>query len=127
MISVLILTLNEEENLPDCLSSVAWSDDVLVLDSLSTDRTTEIALKAGARVLQNRFVNFAEQRNFGLKHGGFRNDWVLHLDVDERVSPELRDEMLAFVQEGGKEAYRLASKMMFHGRWLKHSGLYPWH
>ncbi|MEI7732791.1 MAG: glycosyltransferase family 2 protein [Verrucomicrobiota bacterium] len=127
MLSVLILTLNEEINLPRCLKSVAWADDILVLDSFSTDATLAIAKDHGARVLQNHFVNFAEQRNFGLLHGNFKYPWILHLDADEEVSPELRDELLAVVQSGDKDAYQLASKMMFQGHWLKHSGLYPWH
>ena len=127
MISILILTFNEEVNIARCLDSVSWSDDVLVVDSFSTDRTLEIAKGRGARVLQNRFVNFAEQRNFGLAHGGFKHEWVLHLDADEVVSPELKEEMLAVVQRGERKAYRLASRMMFQGHWLKHSGLYPWY
>jgi glycosyltransferase involved in cell wall biosynthesis len=127
MISVLILTFNEEVNIVRCLDSVSWSDDVLVVDSFSTDRTVEAAKGKGARVVQHRFVNFAEQRNFGLAHGELKHDWVLHLDADEVVSPESKQEMLAVVQRGEKQAYKIASKMMFRGRWLKHSGLYPWH
>ena len=127
MISILILTFNEEVNIARCLDSVSWSDDVLVVDSFSTDRTLEIAKGRGARVLQNRFVNFAEQRNLGLAHGGFKHEWVLHLDADEVVSSELKEEMLAVVQRGERKAYRLASRMMFQGHWLKHSGLYPWY
>jgi glycosyltransferase involved in cell wall biosynthesis len=126
-ISVLILTFNEQQNIAACLESVQWSDDVLVVDSFSTDQTVELARRAGARVLQNRFVNFAQQRNFGLAEGGFKHEWVLHLDADEVVTVELRDEMLAAVQRSGKEAYRVASRLMFEGRWLKHSGLYPWY
>jgi glycosyltransferase involved in cell wall biosynthesis len=127
MISVLILTFNEEINLPRCLASVGWSDDVLVLDSFSTDRTLDIARKHGARILQNRFVNFAEQRNFGLQQGVFKNPWVLHLDADEEVTPELREEMLNVIKSGDMDAFRVASKMMFQGKWLKHASLYPWY
>lgn len=124
-ISVLILTCNEELNLPRCLDSVKWSDDVLVVDSFSTDRTVELAQKAGARVLQNRFVDFASQRNFGLAGGGLKHDWVLHLDADEVVTPELKRELADCAASGETDAYRVASKMMFQDRWLKHSGLYP--
>ena len=127
MLSVLILTYNEQANLPRCLDAVRWSDDLWVLDSFSTDRTIEVARSHGARVLQNRFASFAQQRNFGLEHGGLKHEWVLHLDADEVVTPELRDEILAATQRNEKSAYRVASKMMFQGRWLKHSGLYPWH
>jgi glycosyltransferase involved in cell wall biosynthesis len=126
-ISVLILTRNEEENLARCLDSVKWSNDVLVLDSFSDDRTLEIAISRGVRVLQNRFVNFAEQRNFGLNHGNLKHEWVFHLDADEVVTSELQRELIATAASGDWDAYRVASKMMFQGRWLKYSGLYPWH
>src|SRR5260370_431064 len=125
MISVLILTFNEQDNLPPCMDSVAWSDDVLVLDSFSTDRTLDIARSRGASVLQNRFVNFAEQRNFGLAQGRLKHEWVLHLDADERVTPELKEEMLITVARADKDAYAIASKIIFQGRWLRHAGLYP--
>ena len=125
MISVLILTLNEEQNLPRCLASVDWSDDVLVVDSFSTDRTVEIARQSGARVLQRRFDDFANQRNYGLQHGDLKHDWVLHLDADEVVTAPLRDELLKVICSPEKDAFRLASKMIFQDRWLKHSGMYP--
>ncbi len=125
MISILILTLNEEQNLPRCLDSVAWSDDVLIVDSFSTDRTVEIARSRGARVLQNQFENFARQRNFGLHEGKLKHEWVLHLDADEVVTPELQAELKALADRSEHDAYRVASKMMFQGQWLKYSGLYP--
>ena len=127
MISILILTLNEEHNLARCLDAVAWSDDVLVLDSFSTDRTPEVGKSKGARVLQNQFVDFAQQRNFGLTHGNFKHDWILHLDADEVVTPELKRELLEVAATTEKDAYQVASKVMFQGRWLKRSGLYPWY
>jgi glycosyltransferase involved in cell wall biosynthesis len=126
-ISVLILTRNEESNLSRCLDSVEWSDDVLVLDSFSDDHTVEIARSRGIRVLQNHFVNFAEQRNFGLALGSLKHDWVLHLDADEVVTPELQRELITTATRSEKDAYRVASKVMFQGRWLKYSGLYPWY
>ncbi len=125
MISILILTLNEEQNLSRCLDSVAWSDDVLVVDSFSTDRTVEVARSKGARVVQNRFEDFARQRNFGLREGKLKHEWVLHLDADEVLTPELQRELLAVMGKPEHDAYRVASKMMFQGRWLKHSGMYP--
>ncbi len=124
-ISVLILTLNEEANLAACLESVKWSDDVVVVDSFSSDRTVEIARAAGARVVQRAFDNFAAQRNFGLREGGLRHPWVLHLDADERVTPELHQNLLEVIASDPKDAYRVASKTMLQGRWLKHAGMYP--
>ena len=126
MVSVLILTYNEQDNLPRCLESVAWSDDVLVLDSFSTDRTTAIARDGGARVQQRSFGHFAGQRNFGLEHGALRHDWVLHLDADEVVPPGLRDELISIARNpSASDAYRVASKMIFRERWLRYSGMYP--
>lgn len=125
MISVLILTLNEEDNLPRCFDALDWADDVLVVDSFSTDRTVEVAEARGARVLQRRFDDFAGQRNFGLTEGGLKHEWVFHLDADEVISSELRDEMFRVIEDDGKDAYRVPSKMMLHGRWLRHAGMYP--
>jgi len=125
LISVLILTLDEEANIGDCLDSVSWADDVLVLDSGSTDRTVEIATARGARVMHRDFDDFARQRNYGLAHGDLAHDWVLHLDADERVTPALRDALHARAKAGAHDAYRVPSKLMLHGQWLKHAGMYP--
>lgn len=125
MISVLILTFNEERNLSACLKSVQWSDDVLVLDSFSTDKTVEIAEAAGARVLKNCFINFAEQRNFGIEQGSWKHEWILHLDADEVVPTELHQEMISRICNPEFDAYKMASKFIFEDRWLRYSSLYP--
>ena len=124
-VSVLILTLNESDNLPRCMQAVGWSDDILVLDSFSTDDTVEVAKRHGARVMQREFDGFAGQRNFGLEHGQLVHDWVLHLDADEVVSDALRDEIVQVIETTDKQAFYLASKMTLHGKWLKYSGMYP--
>ena len=125
MISILILTFNEEKNIRRCLDSVGWSNDVLVVDSFSTDGTLEVVKSTGARVLQNHFIDFAEQRNFGLRNGSLKHDWVFHLDADEVVTPQLKTELLRTAEAGCYKAYRVASKLIFQGRWLRHSGMYP--
>ncbi len=127
MISVVILTLNEAANLPRCLASVAWSDDVVVLDSGSTDATVAVAQALGARVLTRAFDSFAGQRNFAMEQAGFRHPWVLHLDADEVVTPALRDELQAIAGAASASfpVYRVAAKIIFMGRWLKHAGMYP--
>lgn len=124
-ISVLILTLNEEINIGRCIEALAWSDDVVLLDSHSTDSTREIARQLGARVFKRRFDDFAGQRNYALDHIEFRHPWVLHLDADEIVTTALRDEMAEVIKESNFKAFRLPSKLMFRRKWLKYSGMYP--
>ena len=126
MISVLILTLNEEQNLPRLLQNVAWSDDIVVFDSFSSDRTIDVARQAKARVFQRRFDNEREQRAASLKVG-FKYPWVYNPDADELATPELRDEMFSVVRDPARPelAYRARFKTMFMGRWIKHSSLYP--
>ena len=127
MISILILTLNEEENLPKCLASVGWCDDIVVLDSFSTDRTVEIARNAGARVIQRRFDNWAAHQNWALENIRFHHPWLYYSDADEIVTPELRDE-LNIIAGNAREtnvAYRLRYKNFFMGRWIRHCGIYP--
>ena len=125
-ISVLILTYDEAINLPDCLRSVAFSDDVVVLDSRSTDQTVEIVESAGATVLQRPFDNYAAQRNFGLSHD-FKYDWILMLDADERIPADFVDELRSVTEQVGNPVtlYRMRRKDMFMGRWLKRSSGYP--
>src|SRR5688572_30295992 len=89
MISVLILTKNEEQDLPACLNSVAWCDDIHVFDSYSDDRTTEIAVSSGAKVTQRKFDNWSAHQNWGLANINFKYPWVLYIDADERVSESL--------------------------------------
>lgn len=126
MISTLILTLNEEENLPRCLECLLWCDDIVILDSYSSDRTVEIAKAAGARVVQRQFDNERAHRTASLELG-FKYPWVYNPDADEATPPELRDEMLRVVRDTGNSAvaYRVRFKTIFMGQWVKHSSLYP--
>lgn len=123
--SVLLLTLNEERNLPSCLASLAWCDDIVLVDSGSTDRTVEIAEAHGARLLTRAFDNFARQRNFGLDQGAFRHEWVLHLDADEITTPEFIESLASFKPPAGHDAWQVPSKMMLFGKWIEHAGMYP--
>jgi glycosyltransferase involved in cell wall biosynthesis len=126
-VSVLILTLDEEINLPACLASVCWSDDIVVLDSFSQDRTVEIAKSFGARVFQRRFDSEPSQRSFGLKDIPYRNRLVYLPDADEVTPPALRDEILAIANASDRPevAFHVRSRTMFMGQWLRWSGLYP--
>jgi glycosyltransferase involved in cell wall biosynthesis len=124
-VSVLILTLNEEKNLPGSLASVAGFDDLVVLDSGSTDRTAEIARAAGARVFVNPFQDFADQRNHAHEMIPFKHPWVLHLDADEIVTPELAAELAGLPAAAPIDGYYIAPRMMFHGRWLRRCTDFP--
>jgi glycosyltransferase involved in cell wall biosynthesis len=125
-VSVLILTLNEETNLRDCLTSLAWSDDIVVFDSFSTDRTCEIASASGARVVQRKFDNWSAHQNWAVSNIEFKHPWVLYMDADERCTPELREEVIAVANGNpAHSAYRIRRKDFFMGRWLKHAQLYP--
>lgn len=123
--SILILTLNEEVNLEQCLESVRWCDDVVILDSLSSDKTEEIARSNRVNFHQRKFDNFAGQRNYALTNLEFRYEWVFHLDADERFTDALRADCEAKIAEAAHDGYYVASKMMFMGRWLKHAASYP--
>jgi glycosyltransferase involved in cell wall biosynthesis len=128
-VSVLVLTKNEETNLAECLKSLSFSDDVVVLDSMSTDRTVEIAKSfPNVRVVQRAFDTEYVQRNHGLHNIEFNNEWVYVCDADERVPAELRDEILQVAKSDSPHAaYRLRYRNMFMGQWLRHcSGAGVW-
>lgn len=121
MISVLILTKNEQQDLPGCLESVAWSDDIHVFDSYSTDNTVAIAQAAGAQVTQRHFDNWAAHQNWGLANLSFKYPWVFYLDADERVTPELVRSMQAAVSNPSQDvAFRVQRRDFLNGTWLKH-------
>lgn len=126
-ISALIMTWNEEINLPACLASLSWCDDIVVLDSFSTDRTVEIAREAGARVVKRRYDTEDRQRMFGLTKIKFKHDWVYTPDADEVTPDDLRDEMLKIAADPTRpEAmFKARYKNMFMGKWIRHSSLYP--
>ena len=126
-VSILILTLNEEMNLPGCLESVGWSDDIVVLDSISLDRTVEIGTAFGARIVQRKFDDWSSHQNWAVQNIRFKNEWVYYTDADERVTAELKDELLAIANDPERRpvAYRLRFKNFFMGKWNKRTSLYP--
>ena len=129
MISVLILTKNEERDLPGCLDSVAWCDDVHVFDSLSTDRTVQVAQERAAHVAERPFDNYAAQRNAALTTLSYRHPWLFILDADERIPAELVPALQAFVQSAapGTDAARIRRRDFLFGRWLKHCQMSPYY
>lgn len=126
-LSVIIPVKNEERNLAACLTSVAWADEVWVADSSSSDRTVEVAKEFGAQVAQFEYTGgFPKKKNWALDKLPLRNEWVLLLDADERVTPELEAEIRAlFKQNGSADGYYVNRKLIFLGRWIKHCGWYP--
>jgi glycosyltransferase involved in cell wall biosynthesis len=123
--SVLILTRDEEKNIQACIDTLRFCDDIVVLDSLSRDRTKDIAQSAGCRVFDREFDDFAGQRNWAMDNIDFKHDWVFHLDADERFTSELAGECEDVVHEDLYSGYMIAGKLMFMGRWLRHSGSFP--
>jgi glycosyltransferase involved in cell wall biosynthesis len=120
-VSVLILTKNEESDLQGCLESVAWSDDIHVYDSMSNDRTVEIASSFGALVTQRPFDNWSSHQNWGLVNIPFKHSWVFYIDADERVTPELEASIQEVVSRPSAHvAFRVQRRDYFLGTWLKH-------
>jgi glycosyltransferase involved in cell wall biosynthesis len=125
--SALLLTLNEEINLPRCLASLSWCDDIVVLDSFSTDRTVEICQAFGVRVIQRKFDNWSSHQNWAVTNIPFKHPWVYYSDADEVVSTELAAAIEGVVcSVGGRPvAYAVRRREYLRGRWLKHSSMYP--
>ncbi|MDA0206857.1 MAG: glycosyltransferase family 2 protein [Acidobacteria bacterium] len=123
-ISATIITLNEEESLPRALASISFCDEVVVVDSGSSDRTCEIAQQSGARVLERDWTGYADQKNFAAQAAA--HDWILALDADEEVAPDLRASIETLQTAGPEYAgYRFARLARYLGRWIHHSGWYP--
>jgi glycosyltransferase involved in cell wall biosynthesis len=124
LLSVAIVTFNEEENLARTLASVAWADQIVIIDSGSTDRTVEIARSFNATVLERPWPGFAAQKNFALSQ--CTGDWILSLDADEELSPELQQEIRGTLSPTPTvDAFYLKRRNLFLGRWIKHGGFYP--
>lgn len=124
-LSACLITLNEEQNLPRALASLAGiADEIVVVDCGSQDRTTEIAREFGAKLITKTWTNFAEQKNAAVAAAS--NDWILSLDADEELSPELHNALLAWKEEEpGYAVYEFARRAWYVGGWVHHSGWYP--
>jgi glycosyltransferase involved in cell wall biosynthesis len=122
-LTVVIVAKNEARNIVECVASAAFADEVLVLDSGSSDGTAALAEQAGARVLRTDWPGYGPQvaRGFGAATG----DWVFSLDADERITPELRAEILHAIRAGGHDGYRVPRISEFCGRFMRHSGWRP--
>jgi len=122
-LSVVIITLNEEHSLGDCLKSIEFADELVVVDSGSTDKTVEIAEKAGAIVINQPWLGYGAQKQQGVDQA--INDWVLCIDADERVSRDLSTAILTVLESPNAKAYEMPRCNRFMGRWLRHGEGYP--
>ena len=123
-LSATIVTWNEEERLRPCLESVTWADEIVVVDAESTDKTVQVAREFTDRIWVRPWPGFAVQKNFALEQAV--GEWVLSLDADEQVTPELRREIEGVIARGGPaDGYAIPRKNVFWGAWVKHGRLYP--
>lgn len=127
-ISAVILTYNEELNLEQCLKSIAdLVSEIIIVDSGSTDKTLEIAKRYGAKIYAHQFTNQAEQFNWVLDNIDIKSEWILKLDADEYILPELRDEIIKVLPQTKSEiaGFYIKRRVYFLGRWIRHGGYYP--
>ncbi len=124
-ITATVITFNEEHNIAKALESLSWADEIVVVDSESTDRTVEIARRFTDRVFVRPWPGYSAQKNFAAEQA--RNDWIFSLDADERVSPELAEEIEELKLSDSPEpaAFEMPRLTFYLGRWIKHSGWHP--
>lgn len=129
MISILILTKNEEQDLPGCLASVKWCDDIHLYDSFSDDRTVQIAESFGAHITQRKFHNWSAHQNWGLANINFKHPWVLYIDADERVSESLYAAIQSHdFEKSTHVAYEIQRRdFAWDGTWLKYAQMSPYY
>jgi len=123
-VSVVVITLNEEDRIRESLASVAWADEIVVVDAGSEDKTVALAREFTDHVLIHPWQGFAAQKNFGIEHA--TGDWILSLDADEQVESALRAEIAAVLAApDARDGYRIARRNIMWGRWIRHGRLYP--
>jgi glycosyltransferase involved in cell wall biosynthesis len=125
-VACVVITKNEEANIQDCLRSAQWANELIVIDAESRDRTVDLAQECGAKVFVRPWPGFGLQKNFGMEQTS--SDWILILDADERVTEDLRGEVLACLDRwrpGAPVAYRIPRRNIFYGAWVRGGGVYP--
>jgi glycosyltransferase involved in cell wall biosynthesis len=123
-LSVIIITFNEEKNIRDCLQSVAWADEIVVVDSKSTDRTVEIAREFTGKIIITDWMGYSETKKLALEQATCA--WVLWIDADERVTDELRLEIQSTIKANPPQnGFEVSRRAFFLGKWIKHCGWYP--
>lgn len=125
-IATVIITKNEEANITECLRLVEWTDELIVVDAYSVDRTVEIAQKLGAEVLVHEWSGYGPQKNFGIEQA--QSEWILIVDADERVTTPLRNEITEVLAGGPASdvaGFEIPRRNYFYGRWIRGGGMYP--
>ena len=122
-VSAVVIAYNDESNMRPCLETLTWADEIVVVDSFSTDATEKISREFTDKVYQHEFSTFGRLRNDAVAHAS--HDWVFSLDTDERMTPALRDEIQRELRHPDADAYFVPRQNFFLGRWIQHSGWYP--
>lgn len=125
-ITVIILTLNEEANISYCLKNVSdWANEIIILDSYSTDSTVSIAESAGAKVYSRKFDNYSRQRNYAINELPITNNWILFLDADEWLTDELKEEISTTLTKTSCDGFLIKRRLYFLNKWIKYGSYYP--
>ena len=126
-LSVIVITKNEESNIRECLTSVCWAEEIVLVDGGSEDQTVELARSLGAKVFERPWDGYGAAKNYALSH--CTGEWILWLDADERVTEELANEISQRLRSNDTRfnGFQIARRAYFLGRWMKHSGWYPGH
>ena len=128
-ITAIVLTYNEAENIATCLGSLKnWASEIFVVDSGSTDSTVEIAKNYTDNIISHEFINYAEQRNWAIQNLVISQPWIMNIDADHELSPEIKEELSAHFERGIEAdvvGFMASRRTMFMGRWIKHGGHYP--
>ena len=123
-ISICIICFNEEKNIRRCLEGSKWADEIIVIDSMSQDKTVKIAREYTDKVYQRSWVGYIDQKNFALSKA--KSEWILSIDADEEISQGLQYEIKKVIEkENAKDGYTIPRRSFYQGRWIKHSGFYP--
>jgi glycosyltransferase involved in cell wall biosynthesis len=124
-ITGIVITKNEELNIKDCLESIKWLDEIIIVDTYSEDKTLVIAKDYTDKIYSISIENIPEKRKYSLSQTAISNNWILFLDADERITPQLRDEIKSLDETAGVEGYYINRRNFYFGKWIKHCGIYP--
>ncbi|MFW2331871.1 MAG: glycosyltransferase family 2 protein [Nitrospinota bacterium] len=122
-LSAVVICLNEEEKIGDCLDSLSFADEIVVIDSGSSDQTVSIVENKGARLIYNRWRGYVDQKNFGVAKA--TGDWILILDADERISESLKSEIISVLKNPTADGFSIPRLVWYLNRWIRYSGWYP--